>query len=182
MSRHIMGTCRMGDDPRTSVVDPWQRFHDVENMVCTDPSVFPTSTGYGPTLTIVALAIRACREARRTCPAAERTSGIGHRPTKSSTGLSTPRTRCVPKSSNAGSPLCGASSTRRFASLVSTTPPYGASFTQRPTRLTKGPKQCVVRQRRTEADGAAGVGEVGVGRGRVADPEGRSRPRREPSA
>ncbi len=62
MSRHIMGTCRMGDDPTTSVVDRWQRFHDVENMVCTDSSVFPTSTGYGPTLTIVALAIRACRE------------------------------------------------------------------------------------------------------------------------
>jgi gluconate 2-dehydrogenase alpha chain len=61
MSRHIMGTCRMGTDPRTSVVDEWQRFHDVENMVCTDSSVFPTSTGYGPTLTIVALAIRACR-------------------------------------------------------------------------------------------------------------------------
>ena len=47
---------------RTSVVDRWQRFHDVENMVCTDSSVFPTSTGYGPTLTIVALAIRACRD------------------------------------------------------------------------------------------------------------------------
>ena len=61
-SRHIMGTCRMGDDPRTSVVDRWQRFHDVENMLCTDSSVFPTSTGYGPTLTLVALAIRACRE------------------------------------------------------------------------------------------------------------------------
>src|SRR5207248_5590100 len=57
-SRHIMGTCRMGDDPRTSVVDRSQRFHDVENMICTDSSVFPTSTGYGPTLTIVALAIR----------------------------------------------------------------------------------------------------------------------------
>ncbi len=61
-SRHIVGTCRMGDDPRTSVVDRWHRFHDVENMICTDSSVFPTSTGYGPTLTIVALAIRACRE------------------------------------------------------------------------------------------------------------------------
>jgi len=61
MSRHIVGTCRMGDDPRTSVVDRWQRFHDIDNMVCTDSSVFPTSTGYGPTLTLVALAIRACR-------------------------------------------------------------------------------------------------------------------------
>jgi gluconate 2-dehydrogenase alpha chain len=61
-SKHVMGTCRMGNDPTASVVDPWQRFWDVENLLCTDSSVFPTSTGYGPTLTIVALAIRACRE------------------------------------------------------------------------------------------------------------------------
>jgi choline dehydrogenase-like flavoprotein len=61
VSRHVMGTCRMGDDPRASVVDRWSRFHDVENMVCADSSVFPTSAGYGPTLTLVALAIRACR-------------------------------------------------------------------------------------------------------------------------
>jgi gluconate 2-dehydrogenase alpha chain len=61
VSRHVMGTCRMGDDPSTSVVDRWSRFHDVENMVCADSSVFPTSTGYGPTLTLVALAMRACR-------------------------------------------------------------------------------------------------------------------------
>jgi gluconate 2-dehydrogenase alpha chain len=60
-SRHIMGTLRMGTDPTASVVDPWQRLWDVENVVCTDSSVFPTSTGYGPTLTLVALAIRACR-------------------------------------------------------------------------------------------------------------------------
>jgi choline dehydrogenase-like flavoprotein len=51
----------MGDDPANSVVDPWSRFHDVENMVCADSSVFPTSAGYGPTLTLVALAIRTCR-------------------------------------------------------------------------------------------------------------------------
>ena len=61
ISRHIMGTARMGRDPRTSVCDPWQRLHDVENVVITDSSVFPTSTGYGPTLTIVALAVRAAR-------------------------------------------------------------------------------------------------------------------------
>jgi choline dehydrogenase-like flavoprotein len=51
----------MGTDPRTSVVDPYGRFHDVENMICTDSSVFVTSSGYNPTLTIVALAIRASR-------------------------------------------------------------------------------------------------------------------------
>jgi choline dehydrogenase-like flavoprotein len=61
ISRHIMGTARMGDDPARSVCDPWQRLHDVDNVVVTDSSVFPTSTGYGPTLTIVALAIRASR-------------------------------------------------------------------------------------------------------------------------
>ncbi|MGZ4796276.1 MAG: GMC family oxidoreductase [Acidimicrobiia bacterium] len=61
ISRHIMGGARMGDDPATSVFDRWQRMHGVENVVCTDSSVFPTSTGYGPTLTIVALAIRASR-------------------------------------------------------------------------------------------------------------------------
>lgn len=57
-SRHVMGTCRMGDDPATSVVGPHGRFHDVENLVCADSSVFVTSTGYGPTLTLAALAHR----------------------------------------------------------------------------------------------------------------------------
>jgi gluconate 2-dehydrogenase alpha chain len=60
-SHHVMGTARMGDDPRASVVDRFGRFHDVDNLVCVDSSVFPTSTGYNPTLTIVALAIRAAR-------------------------------------------------------------------------------------------------------------------------
>jgi choline dehydrogenase-like flavoprotein len=61
VSRHVMGTTRMGDDPRTSVVDRWGRCHDLDNVWITDSSVFPTSTGYGPTLTLVALAIRAMR-------------------------------------------------------------------------------------------------------------------------
>jgi len=61
MSKHWMGTTRMGVDPRTSVCDPWQRLWDVDNVVITDSSVFPTSTGYGPTLTLVALAARAAR-------------------------------------------------------------------------------------------------------------------------
>jgi choline dehydrogenase-like flavoprotein len=61
MSKHWMGTARMGADARTSVCDPWQRLWDVDNVLVTDSSVFPTSTGYGPTLTLVALAIRAAR-------------------------------------------------------------------------------------------------------------------------
>ncbi len=61
-SKHTMGTARMGGDARTSVFDPWQRSWDVPNLLCSDSSVFPTSTGYGPTLTIVALAVRMARE------------------------------------------------------------------------------------------------------------------------
>jgi choline dehydrogenase-like flavoprotein len=57
-SKHVMGTCRMGTDPATSVVDPYGRYHDLENVWCADSSVFVTSTGYNPTLTICALAHR----------------------------------------------------------------------------------------------------------------------------
>jgi gluconate 2-dehydrogenase alpha chain len=59
ISRHIMGTARMGTDPQLTVCDQHQRLWDVDNVLVTDSSVFPTSTGYGPTLTIVALALRA---------------------------------------------------------------------------------------------------------------------------
>jgi len=60
-SKHVMGTARMGTDPRTSVVDPFGRLHDIPNVVVADSSVFVTSSGYGPTLTLVALALRAAR-------------------------------------------------------------------------------------------------------------------------
>jgi choline dehydrogenase-like flavoprotein len=58
-SRHNMGTVRMGTDPATSVVDPFGRLHQLDNVVVADSSVFVTSAGYGPTLTLVALAARA---------------------------------------------------------------------------------------------------------------------------
>lgn len=58
-SRHVMGTVRMGTDPRTSVTDPYGRLHGLDNVVVADSSVFVTSAGYGPTLTLVALAARA---------------------------------------------------------------------------------------------------------------------------
>ena len=54
-----MGTTRMGTDPATSVVDPCGRVHGLENVVVADSSVFVTAAGYGPTLTLVALAARA---------------------------------------------------------------------------------------------------------------------------
>jgi choline dehydrogenase-like flavoprotein len=55
---HIMGTARMGDDPATSVVNPWGRTHDVGNLYVVDGSVFVTSGGVNPTSTICALALR----------------------------------------------------------------------------------------------------------------------------
>lgn len=55
---HLLGTARMGDDPSTSVVDRWGRFHDIANLYAVDGSVFVTSSGTNPTSTIAALAMR----------------------------------------------------------------------------------------------------------------------------
>ena len=55
---HHMGTTRMGSDPRTSVVDPDCRVHDLDNLFVAGSSVFPTSGYANPTATIAALAIR----------------------------------------------------------------------------------------------------------------------------
>jgi choline dehydrogenase-like flavoprotein len=57
-SRHVMGTLRMGADPRTSVVDAFGKFHDLDNLYSADGAPFPTSSGYNPTLTIQALSLR----------------------------------------------------------------------------------------------------------------------------
>ncbi|HXZ62475.1 MAG TPA: GMC family oxidoreductase, partial [Acidimicrobiales bacterium] len=74
-SRHVMGTARMGDDPATSVVDRWGRVHGLDNVVVADSSVFVTSSGYGPTLTLVALAARAAHHLAGTSPEARRDPG-----------------------------------------------------------------------------------------------------------
>jgi choline dehydrogenase-like flavoprotein len=58
-SRHLMGTCRMGDDPRTSVVNKWNRAHDVRNLFLVDGSSLVTCARQQPTATIQALAYRA---------------------------------------------------------------------------------------------------------------------------
>lgn len=57
-SRHVAGTARMGTDPRTSVCDEWGRLWEAPNVLIADSSLFPTISGYGPILTLVALAIR----------------------------------------------------------------------------------------------------------------------------
>ncbi len=55
---HLLGTCRMGDDPRKSVVDRWGRAHDVPNLFLVDGSIFVTSGAVNPTSTLQALALR----------------------------------------------------------------------------------------------------------------------------
>jgi choline dehydrogenase-like flavoprotein len=54
---HLMGTARMGSDPRTSVVNEWGRCHDVRNLFIIDGSIFVTAGAVNPTNTIQALAL-----------------------------------------------------------------------------------------------------------------------------
>ena len=55
---HLLGTARMGNDPASSVVDPWGKTHDVDNLYVVDGSVFVTAGGVNPTNTISSLALR----------------------------------------------------------------------------------------------------------------------------
>ena len=57
--QHQAGTCRMGNDPKTSVVDKDCRVHDVDNVYVIDASVHVTNGGFNPGLTILANAFRA---------------------------------------------------------------------------------------------------------------------------
>lgn len=56
---HLMGTCRMGEDPATSVVDAELRLHGHRNCFVLGAAVFPTVGTANPTLTIAALSLRA---------------------------------------------------------------------------------------------------------------------------
>jgi choline dehydrogenase-like flavoprotein len=57
-SVHLMGSCRMGDDPAASVVNRWNRTHDVPNLFLVDGSSLVTAARQQPTATIQALAYR----------------------------------------------------------------------------------------------------------------------------
>lgn len=57
--QHQAGTCRMGDDPQSSVVDRWSKVHGHDNLFIADGSVHVTNGGFNPVLTIMALAWRA---------------------------------------------------------------------------------------------------------------------------
>jgi choline dehydrogenase-like flavoprotein len=58
---HEVGTCRMGRDSKTSVLDPFCRSHEIPNLFVMDGSPFVTFPEKNPTLTIMALAMRSAR-------------------------------------------------------------------------------------------------------------------------
>jgi len=68
VTRHLFGTLRMGDDPRTSVVNADGRFHDVPNLYAVDGSIFPTISGYNPTITLIAAALKIAHGLAGTAP------------------------------------------------------------------------------------------------------------------
>lgn len=62
MNSHMCGTAVAGTDPRTSVLDPWCRSHDVPNLFVVDSAFFPSSGAQNPALTIAAQALRVAAE------------------------------------------------------------------------------------------------------------------------
>ncbi|HEY2945497.1 MAG TPA: GMC family oxidoreductase [Vicinamibacteria bacterium] len=60
LSIHEVGSARMGNDPKTSVLNKWQQAHDVKNLFVMDGSCYVSSACPNPTITFMALAARAC--------------------------------------------------------------------------------------------------------------------------
>jgi choline dehydrogenase-like flavoprotein len=58
-SIHEVGTCRMGDNPKTSVLNKWNQSHDIKNLFVVDGASFVTCGWQNPTMTIVSLSMRA---------------------------------------------------------------------------------------------------------------------------
>lgn len=58
-SIHEVGTCRMGDDPKRSVLNRWNQSHDHKNLFVVDGSAFTSSGWQNPTMTILSLSMRA---------------------------------------------------------------------------------------------------------------------------
>ena len=58
-SIHEVGTCRMGNDPKKSVLNKWSQSHDIKNLFVVDGASFVTAGWQNPTMTILALSMRA---------------------------------------------------------------------------------------------------------------------------
>jgi choline dehydrogenase-like flavoprotein len=65
---HACGTCRFGDDPRSSVLDAFNRAHELDNVYVVDASFFPSSAGTNPSLTIAANALRVAQHLGASAP------------------------------------------------------------------------------------------------------------------
>ncbi|HYJ47881.1 MAG TPA: GMC family oxidoreductase, partial [Pyrinomonadaceae bacterium] len=57
---HEVGTCRMGSDPKKSVLNKFNQAHDVKNLFVTDGACYASSGNQNPTLTMMAITARAC--------------------------------------------------------------------------------------------------------------------------
>ena len=62
VAMHQCGTVRFGNDPASSVLDPYCRVWDIDNLYVVDASFLPSSTGFNPSLTIVAQAVRVAEQ------------------------------------------------------------------------------------------------------------------------
>ena len=60
MAIHELGTARMGNDPKKSVLNPFNQAHDVKNLFVMDGASFVSSAWQNPTLTMMAITVRAC--------------------------------------------------------------------------------------------------------------------------
>ncbi len=78
---HVCGTCRFGEDPRSSVLTPDNRAHGSNNLYIVDSSFFPSSGGTNPALTIAANALRVADRLLEEAPAS---AGVERRVTASS--------------------------------------------------------------------------------------------------
>jgi choline dehydrogenase-like flavoprotein len=58
-ANHEMGTARMGNDPKTSVLNRWNQLHDVKNVFVTDGACMTSTSCVNPSLTYMALTARA---------------------------------------------------------------------------------------------------------------------------
>ena len=58
-SIHEVGTCRMGNDPKSSVLNRWSQSHDIKNLFVVDGSGFTSAGWQNPTMTILSLSMRA---------------------------------------------------------------------------------------------------------------------------
>jgi long-chain-alcohol oxidase len=67
VSFHQMGSCRMGNDPATSVIGPDHEAHAVKGLFVADGSAFPSASGVNPMITIMAMAHRASRFIAAAC-------------------------------------------------------------------------------------------------------------------